>query len=627
MRHLRRHLAEQAARALSDRELLLRFTRHQDQDAFAEVMRRHGPMVLHACRRLQPDEQDAEDVFQATFLVLARKAGALCWQESVANWLYTVAGNLARKARTAAARRRAHEACAGPRQGPGPALALVELRAVLDEELARLPERLRAPLVLCYLEGAPRDEAARQLGWSLATLKRRLDEGRHRLRDRLAARGLAPALLLTALLPAGAEAALPPALADATVRACGLFACKRELAGAVPPAVETMARGALRAMTWNRLRAVVVLLLLGGALAGGSAGMLPPGASVAPAPAPGAKAPAREVMLPVDQAVVHPVRAGWPAARALLLQPGGAAAIPCPPADAGELPALFLGARTRAKKGALEVRTGFAPTLLVAGLARDSGDRVNVVRLKRRGDRLELELTYTSLLAEGAEFWRNQRWVPLVQVPVELPPGAYQLRVTWSQVLSGKFPGAVPGPPRHDTVRFTVVAGRPNVSRVVSVKSADFRAAVQPKWRAPREGETTTVDLGLHVHNRSAEERKFSLFDTLSIKLETADGKACRLTGGRNGTKRLPPMVLPAGRAGFVSRQGRLEWADGKLRFTWRDGTGGSYSFNDLRPGRYAVRFTYEVRASGPAPGVASFWTGRTETDLVPFEIEPALER
>src|SRR5262249_18349676 len=159
--------------------------------------RRHGGLVFAACRRLLHNDADAEDVFQATFLVLARRPRSVRSACSVGPWLYGVALRLAARLRSDVRRRRIVERDAG--QGPAsarPERTLRGVEAALDEELAELPDRLRAPLVLCYLEARTRDEAARELGWSPRTLRRRLDEGRRRLHLRLTRRGLSlPAAL------------------------------------------------------------------------------------------------------------------------------------------------------------------------------------------------------------------------------------------------------------------------------------------------------------------------------------------------------------------------------------------------------------------------------------------------
>src|SRR5262249_38097474 len=192
LRHIRRLAARRSQTRVPERELLAWFCCRGDTAAFEELVRRHGPMVLRVGRRLLSERADAEDVLQATFLTLSRKAASIRRQQSVAAWLHGVAYRLALRMRTAQFRRAFHERQAPQRQAPDPLdeITLREALALLDEELAKLPERLRAPLVLCYLEGVTRDEAAGQLGWSRATIQRRLDEGRERLARRLARRGL-----------------------------------------------------------------------------------------------------------------------------------------------------------------------------------------------------------------------------------------------------------------------------------------------------------------------------------------------------------------------------------------------------------------------------------------------------
>ncbi|HEX5270238.1 MAG TPA: sigma-70 family RNA polymerase sigma factor, partial [Gemmataceae bacterium] len=201
LQHIRRMAGSPAVDGQPDRELLRRFTGHGDAEAFAALLRRHGPMVWGACRRVLPRADDAEDVFQATFLLLTRKAAGLRQQDSVGGWLYGVAYRLALRARSAEAVRSDRERRTPPREPVDPLadITLRETQQVFDGALARLPEPCRAVLVLCCLEGLTRDEAARQLGCSLSTLKRRLVEGRSRLRRLLLRHGLTlPAALLAA---------------------------------------------------------------------------------------------------------------------------------------------------------------------------------------------------------------------------------------------------------------------------------------------------------------------------------------------------------------------------------------------------------------------------------------------
>jgi RNA polymerase sigma factor (sigma-70 family) len=239
LRHVRDIQSAQAREQLSDRELLHRFARG-DETAFASLVRRHGAMVLGVGRRVLHQTADAEDVFQATFLTLARRAGSRRWHASVGNWLYLVAHRLALSARADSERRARHEA-QGRVASPADPLAEVsgrELCAILDEEVARLPERLRGPLVLCCLEGQTRDEAARSLSWSLGTLKRRLEQGRALLRTRLEKRGVTlPAALAGALVAEGvSQAAIPAALITTVLTAAmtGTAASARVLALAQP---------------------------------------------------------------------------------------------------------------------------------------------------------------------------------------------------------------------------------------------------------------------------------------------------------------------------------------------------------------------------------------------------------
>src|SRR5262249_52209688 len=163
----------QRAVSQSDQHLLRLFVTHRDETAFVALLERHGAMVLGVCRRIVQDEHLAEDVFQATFLVLARKAGMIRKQQSVRSWLHGVALRLARKAKAAATRTRQVDARDTCQTAPDPQseASWREATGILDDELRRLPENYRLPLVLCYLEGRTRDEAAAQLGGAPGQLK------------------------------------------------------------------------------------------------------------------------------------------------------------------------------------------------------------------------------------------------------------------------------------------------------------------------------------------------------------------------------------------------------------------------------------------------------------------------
>ncbi|HEX4613279.1 MAG TPA: sigma-70 family RNA polymerase sigma factor [Urbifossiella sp.] len=279
-----------AARAETDGQLLGQFVAGTDEAAYAELMRRHGGMVFRVCRRVLHNAHDAEDAFQATFLILARKAASVRAERSLASWLHGVARHTALRARDAATRRAANEARAGGRPAPAPLAEITvrEAQAVFDAELAGLPAPLRAPLVLCYLEGKTQDEAARELGWSPATLRRRVARGREVLGARLTRRGLTLGAALSAglLVPAGAIATAPPALSAATARAAVCLVSGRTVpAGLVGAGVAPLAKSTARAFTMTKLTmAALVVVGLGGV------GLVAPVQPAAPGEPPGPKA-------------------------------------------------------------------------------------------------------------------------------------------------------------------------------------------------------------------------------------------------------------------------------------------------------------------------------------------------
>jgi RNA polymerase sigma factor (sigma-70 family) len=247
-----------------DAELLERFVARQDAAAFAALVRRHGPMVLGVCRRVLGNEADAEDAFQATFLVLVRRAASVVPASGVGNWLYGVARNTSLKAKSSNRRRRAREREAAEQRPPEAAEVWPQLQTELDEELSRLPEKYRTPIVLCDLEGTSIREAARRLGWPQGTVASRLARGRVMLAKRLARRGLAlSGGALAALLSHGAaSAALPAALGASTVEAATLLAGGGALTAEVIPArVIALTDGVMKAMFTAKLKSTAAALL------------------------------------------------------------------------------------------------------------------------------------------------------------------------------------------------------------------------------------------------------------------------------------------------------------------------------------------------------------------------------
>jgi RNA polymerase sigma factor (sigma-70 family) len=249
------------ARELNDRHLLEQFA-VGDETAFTALVDRYGGLVMAVCQRVLQHTQDSEDAFQATFMVLARKAGQIAWKESVANWLHGVACRISFQIRREKSRRQWREKAADELAVAGPDPAWSELKPVLDEELARLPARYRIPLILCCLEGKSRDEAAAQLGWSAGSLKGRLERGRELLRSRLARRGLTLSAALAATLgaAAGAKAAVPLTLGLETIRA-GMAMLAGQPAGIVSTQALTIAQGALHAMIICKLKLAAAVVL------------------------------------------------------------------------------------------------------------------------------------------------------------------------------------------------------------------------------------------------------------------------------------------------------------------------------------------------------------------------------
>jgi RNA polymerase sigma factor (sigma-70 family) len=263
-----RRLAEnQRLEGLTDQELLVRFRTTHDEAAFRGLLQRHGSMVLDVCRNVLRNEADAEDAFQATFLVLAQKAGAIRKETGIGSWLYGVAYRIARSAQTRAARRQKHEQRWSDLR---PAVASADLswrdvQQALYAELNALPECYRAPLVLCFLEGKTQDRAATLLRVCKATLKKRLDRGRALLRLRLVRRGVGPAavLLTAATWPAATAAAQPPRLVSATVQAAMLLAAGQAAPpGLISANVVALTQGVSKAMLFTKVKIITATLLV-----------------------------------------------------------------------------------------------------------------------------------------------------------------------------------------------------------------------------------------------------------------------------------------------------------------------------------------------------------------------------
>ncbi len=265
LRHLRTLTARQAIGSLSDQQLLERFRLERSEASFAVLVQRHGPMVLSVCRRVLHNLQDVEDAFQATFLVLAKKAATLRQPPLLSGWLHGVAYHVALRLKAKTQRRTVHEQRVDPLSSSDAMddITWRELRSVLDEELQRLPERYRAPLVLCYLEARTQDEAAQRLGWSKNTFGRRMNQARQMLARRLTRRGLTLPAALTAplLIDGAAQAALPPLLVSSTVRAGLDSATGQAMDALVSAQVAALAEGGVGSLLAKKASIAVVVLV------------------------------------------------------------------------------------------------------------------------------------------------------------------------------------------------------------------------------------------------------------------------------------------------------------------------------------------------------------------------------
>jgi RNA polymerase sigma factor (sigma-70 family) len=303
---LQRLFREGTAAGLSDAELVARFARTRDNEAFAGLVARHGPMVMAVCRGLLGPGGDADDAFQATFLVLLNRIGTFPVGPSLSGWLYRVARRVSRQARLSHARRRRRESAAEPRAGSAAERdpERSEILGVIRQEVDLLPERYRAPIVLCDLQGLTRDEAAELLGCPAGTVGGRLARGRQRLRDRLERRGVSPAVAFP--IPSGLSPTAPSwaTSLEAATRSASLLAS----GSPATPEVLSLAARSSRAVAAVPVKTAIALAVLAcltvGLVAARRAGE-PPDVPADPPPAP-AKRPAEAAKAPVPDPVPGP---------------------------------------------------------------------------------------------------------------------------------------------------------------------------------------------------------------------------------------------------------------------------------------------------------------------------------
>jgi RNA polymerase sigma factor (sigma-70 family) len=275
LQHLRRAVLLRDGAGLTDGQLLTDYINRHDEAALAALVQRHGPMVWGVCRRVLRNHHDAEDAFQATFLVLVRKAASIASRELLANWLYGVAHQTARKARATAAKRKGRERQvmdmpepAGVEQDPWN-----DLQPLLDQELSRLPDIYRAVIVLCDLEGKTRKEAARRFDLPEGTVGSRLTRGRVMLAKRLTRRGVAlsAGALAAVLMQNVASAGAPISVVSYTIKAASLFAAGKAAAGVISPKVAALTEGVLKTMLLSKLKVMVLAVV---AALSGAAGLI-----------------------------------------------------------------------------------------------------------------------------------------------------------------------------------------------------------------------------------------------------------------------------------------------------------------------------------------------------------------
>ncbi|HEV2949275.1 MAG TPA: sigma-70 family RNA polymerase sigma factor [Gemmataceae bacterium] len=277
LRHLRRVIPPREANGISDAQLLERFVHQNDEAAFELLLWRHGPMVWTLCRRILPDFHEAEDAFQAAMLVLARKAGSINKRLSLASWLYKVAFRIALRARADSARRAKLEKrnLTLPPQVFVPDLGndVRELRPVIDEGLMQMPEKYRAPVVLCYLQNKSNEEAARLLRWPVGTVKTRLAKARELLGSWLRRRGvvLSTAALASILMPPTSQAAMPAGILSATLKSAMPVSAGSLGAAAISARAFFLMEGTMKAMFWTKIKIVAAVVLFAG-VAGSGAG-------------------------------------------------------------------------------------------------------------------------------------------------------------------------------------------------------------------------------------------------------------------------------------------------------------------------------------------------------------------
>jgi RNA polymerase sigma factor (sigma-70 family) len=618
--HVCRLVAARHADSTPDRGLLERFVASRDEAAFEALVRRYGPMVYGVCRRVLRHPEDTEDAFQAAFLVLARQAAAVRKSDSLGSWLHGVAYRVAANLRRDLARRRSREAVGAdpPESAAAAEVSWQDVRVALDEELARLPERFQAPLVLCYLEGKTRDEAARELGWSVGTLRGRLERGRDLLRSRLTRRGLGlSAALLGAALTQDASAAVPATLIGAAAKVA---------AGAVPPLVAALAGGVLRTMFVAKVRTVAVLLFA--VMAIGTAGVVLYQAATAGSAKVG----------PRVEAAVGEAPVAKPEAEAAPLAP-------VPAADDFGAEVKGLRAKVTLAKAKFALGEAIEVKYVVKNDSKEeqtvwhSGFWSNHLILVKDADGKEPDLTdfgkaLRKAFSPGGERGKS--------APVKVPAGgedpAYEnYDVTWLYNISksgrytvqyiyeekqGGWEGRLPS----NEAAFEFDASEKK-DRTTEKDGVRFELLVpNATWTMPEANFGAPIALGLRITNGTKKAYRFSAQDTLIPEVKGPDGKTFELVVGEVGTALRReadcPLVEPGSSVVFMLDAALYRMADGQLRLRANRGSNQWVMLDDAKSGRYKIRVSYRneadvFNANADRTVLKNVWTGDVPTPFV----------
>ncbi len=394
--------------------------------------------------------------------------------------------------------------------------------------------------------------------------------------------------------------------------------------GGASTTATALAKGVMQAMWLTKILAAAALLLtmaVVGTAAGVAASRISAAREAAPVPPenPAPPAAAGKDALPIDKAVVYHVgTAQAPDFDALV---DGVVVMSDVPPDLRDTVRVYINHVDEFKRAKKDVSPGPRPAMLAVGPQLNSGDEAVVVSLKRRGEKLDLQLAYTSGAAEGRQYRRNAPWRPLAQVPVDLAVGPYRLTVTWRARKSLPDGEALNVPDIVSTCQFDVREGGQLQSKPVRLNGAEFTALATQQPVVPTTGAVRDVEIGLRIFNAADHPVTFKRMDAVTLFLTSPDGKQQAWTYERLRTANVPPVTVDAGKDVVLAYPGRLAWSDdGKtLSLGGTDDSAGHWRFDGLRPGKYQLVVDYYT--GDWAEGKPDRWVGKVRTEPVEFEI------